>query len=124
MFSGWVAADPRCPTVIGASAASVEAFTSAGGGDLTQVSDVSLSEQLAQVPPLAGMVVELVTGIYAAFSLAIADTFWMGLAVTLAALVVVAVGLQDRPIRALRHQPVPAAEPEPEPEAAPGPLAT
>jgi len=102
----------------------VEEFTSAGGGDLTQVSDVSLSEQLAQVPPLAGIVDELVTGIYAAFSLAIADTFWIGLVVTLAALAVVAIGLQNKPIRALGDQPARVAAREPEPEAAPGPITT
>ena len=80
----------------------VEEFSAADGGDLTQVSGISLAEQLAQVPPLAGIVDELVAGIYAAFSLAIADTFWIGLLVTLAALAVVTIGLQDKPIRALR----------------------
>ena len=76
----------------------VEGFTTFGGGDLTQVSDVSLGERLAQVPQLEGLVDELVAGIYAAFSLAIANTFWVGLAVTLVALVVVTFGLQDKPI--------------------------
>lgn len=77
----------------------VEQFTTSGGGDLTQVSDVSLSAQLSQVPQLDGFVDQLVAGIYAAFSAAIADTFWIGLAVTLVALAVVTVGLQDKPIR-------------------------
>lgn len=74
-------------------------LTTTGGGDLTQVSDVSLAEQLAQVPQLDGLVDQLVAGIYAAFSIAIADTFWIGLAVTLLALAVVTIGLQDKPIR-------------------------
>ncbi len=88
----------------------VEGFTTSGGGDLTQVSDVALPEQLAQVPQLAGIVDELVAGIYAAFSLAIADTFWIGLVVTLVALALVTIGLQDKPIRHLDR----SAAPEPE----------
>jgi EmrB/QacA subfamily drug resistance transporter len=79
----------------------VEEFTTSGGGDLTQVSEISLGEQLALVPQLEGIVEQLVAGIYAAFSLAIADTFWIGLVVTLVALALVAVGLQDKPIRHL-----------------------
>jgi MFS family permease len=82
----------------------VDDFTTSNGGDLTQVSDVPLAEQLGQVPPLAGMVDELVAGIHEAFSLAIADTFWIGLVVTVVALAVVTIGLQDKPIRALRGQ--------------------
>jgi len=79
----------------------VEDFTTSGGGDLTQVSNVSLSDQLSQVPQLEGFVDQLVAGIYGAFSLAIADTFWIGLVVTLAALALVTIGLQDKPIRHL-----------------------
>jgi EmrB/QacA subfamily drug resistance transporter len=76
-------------------------FTSSSGADLTQVSDQPLAQQLAQVPPLAGIVDQVVTGIYEAFSLAIAQTFWIGLVVTLIALPVVAIGLQDRRFAAL-----------------------
>jgi len=42
-----------------------------------------------------------VAGIYEAFSLAIADTFWFGLMVTLMALAVVAVGLRDAPLESM-----------------------
>jgi hypothetical protein len=80
----------------------VVAFPSrAGGGDLTQVGGVTLPEQLAQVPPLQGFVDQVVAGIYEAFSLAIADTFWFGLMVTLMALAVVAVGLRDAPLESM-----------------------
>jgi EmrB/QacA subfamily drug resistance transporter len=72
----------------------VSGFASAGG-DLTQVSDVSLATQLAAVPPLQGFVDQIAAGIYEAFSLAIADTFWFGLAATVLALVVVTIGLRD-----------------------------
>jgi EmrB/QacA subfamily drug resistance transporter len=86
------------------SAGMVAEFALSGGADLTQVTDVSLADQLAQVPALAGIVDQVVAGIYQAFSLAIGDTFWIGLAVTLVALVVAAIGLQNRPIRSLRDE--------------------
>ncbi len=77
----------------------VEQFSTSSGGDLTQVGAVSLAEQLAQVPPLAGIVDEIVAGVYQAFSLAVADTFWVGFVVTLVAMAVTAIGLRDLPIR-------------------------
>jgi hypothetical protein len=64
------------------------------GGDLTQVG-ASLEERLRAVPALEGMVTQVVAGIKEAFSLAIADTFWLALAATLVALAVVVVGLRD-----------------------------
>jgi EmrB/QacA subfamily drug resistance transporter len=91
-------------------AGTVEQFSTAGGADITQVTDVSLAEQLAQVPFLADIVDEVVAGIYNAFSLAIADTFWIGFAATLVALAVVAVALQDKPIRSLASGPAGAAQ--------------
>jgi hypothetical protein len=81
-----------------AQAGMVAQFAASGaGGDLTQVGGTSLPDQLAQVPPLAGIVDLVVTGIYEAFSQAIASTFWVGLAATLVALVIVAIGLRDLP---------------------------
>lgn len=87
------------------TAAMVEEFSS-GGSDLTQVSELTLAEQLAQVPPLAGIVDQVVAGIYQAFSLAIANTFWVGLIATLIALVVVAIGLRDTRLRTHGLDPV------------------
>jgi EmrB/QacA subfamily drug resistance transporter len=81
-----------------AQQAAAVAAMSASGGDLTQVGGVSLPDQLAQVPALQGMVDQVVAGIYQAFSLAIGDTFWLGLAATLVALVVVTIGLRDVPL--------------------------
>jgi hypothetical protein len=100
-------------------AASVAAFATEGGRDLTQVGGLSLHEQLAQIPPLQGLVDQIVAGVYDAFSLAIADTFWFGLAVTLVALVVVAVGLRDVPLPGLASAPASGLSPEGE---APVPL--
>jgi hypothetical protein len=62
------------------------------------VGTASLPDRLAQVPPLAGIVDQVVAGVYEAFSHAIGDTFWFGLAATLLALLVVAVGLRDVPL--------------------------
>ncbi len=91
------------------TAAMVEEFSS-GGSDLTQVGELTLAEQLAQVPPLAGIVDQVVAGIYQAFSLAIANTFWVGLIATLIALVVVAIGLRDTPLRTHGLDPVEAGD--------------
>ena len=95
------------------TAVTVERFATAGGADLTQVSDITLSEQLAQVPQLAGIVEQVVAGIYQAFSLAIADTFWVGLAVTLVAMVLLAVGLRDLPLRHVGERHVAATQDPP-----------
>ncbi len=75
----------------------VSQFASSGN-DLTQIGGVSLPDQLAQVPQLQGIVDQVVAGIYGAFSLAIADTFWFGLAATVIALVVVTLALKDQPL--------------------------
>jgi EmrB/QacA subfamily drug resistance transporter len=81
-----------------AQQAAAVAAMAGSGGDLTQVSDVSLADQLAQVPPLQGVVDQVVQGIYQAFSQAIGDTFWLGVGATLVALVVVTIGLRDVPL--------------------------
>jgi hypothetical protein len=81
-----------------AQQAAAVAALSASGSDLTQVGGVSLPEQLAQVPALQGIVDQVVAGIYQAFSQAIGDTFWLGFAATLVALLVVTVGLRDVPL--------------------------
>jgi EmrB/QacA subfamily drug resistance transporter len=81
-----------------AQQAAMVADMAAKGSDLTQVGGMSLPDQLAQVPPLAGVVDQVVAGIYQAFSQAIGDTFWLGLAATLVALVVVTIGLRDVPL--------------------------
>ncbi len=70
-----------------------------GGNDLTQVGGLSLPQQLSGVPQLQGYVDQIVAGIYQAFSLAITDTFWFGLAATIVALAVVTVALKDQPLR-------------------------
>jgi EmrB/QacA subfamily drug resistance transporter len=76
------------------------------GGSLGQVTQTTLAQQLAQVPPLEGFVDQVVTGVYDAFSAAIADTFWFGLLATLVALVVVVVLLRDLPLRHAEAVPV------------------
>jgi EmrB/QacA subfamily drug resistance transporter len=94
-----------------AEQAAMVAGMSASGGDLTQVGSVSLADQLAQVPALQGIVDQVVAGIYEAFSHAIADTFWIGLAATLLALLVVSVGLRDMPLLGQPGRSGPADDP-------------
>jgi EmrB/QacA subfamily drug resistance transporter len=91
------------PSLVGAgvptgTATLVADFANSGGADITQVGSASLSEQLSTVPALQGIVDQVVSGVYEAFSVAIADTFWLGFIVTLVALVLVAVGLRDTPL--------------------------
>lgn len=81
-----------------AQQAAMVADMAATGSDLTQVGGMSLPDQLAQVPPLEGIVDQVVAGIYQAFSQAVGDTFWVGFAATLVALVVVTIGLRDAPL--------------------------
>jgi EmrB/QacA subfamily drug resistance transporter len=71
----------------------------AGSGDaVTQVGGAPLDQLLAQFfPPDA--IAGIVAGIHQAFSLAIADSFWFGLAATLVALIVVAVALPEVALR-------------------------
>jgi EmrB/QacA subfamily drug resistance transporter len=94
-----------------AEQAAMVAGMSAAGGDLTQVGSISLADQLAQVPALQGIVDQVVTGIHEAFSHAVADTFWIGLAATLLALLVVSVGLRDMPLLGHTGRSGPADDP-------------
>jgi hypothetical protein len=71
----------------------------AGNGDaFTQVGGAPLADQLAAFLP-ADLIPRVVEGIYQAFSLAIADSFWLGLVATLVALVVTAVALPETALR-------------------------
>jgi EmrB/QacA subfamily drug resistance transporter len=79
---------------------------SSGGGDLTKVSHLTLAEQLAKLPDFEGFVDQIVAGTYQAFSTAVGDTFWFGLAATVVALVVVAIGLRDLPLHHADEVPV------------------
>jgi EmrB/QacA subfamily drug resistance transporter len=81
-----------------------------GNGDaLTQVGG-DLATTLAQVLPasLQPLIPNIVAGIHQAFSLAVANTFWLGLGTTLAALGVVAAFLPEVPLRGRGRAPAPA----------------
>ena len=54
---------------------------------------------------------QIVAAIHEAFSLAIADTFWFGLAATLVALIVVTLGLRDVELLGRVGARVPGEEP-------------
>jgi EmrB/QacA subfamily drug resistance transporter len=93
-----------------AGAAAVAGLAGQGGGDITQVGGPSLAEQLASVPGLQGLVDQVVAGVHEAFSVAIADTFWLSLVITLVALAIVAVGLRDMPLYASAQAPSEGSE--------------
>jgi EmrB/QacA subfamily drug resistance transporter len=78
---------------------------------LTQVGGAPLADTLAQLlpPQLQELIPNIVAGLHQAFSLAIADTFWLGLAATVVALVVAAVALPEVALRGYRQQPSSAA---------------
>ena len=78
------------------------------GADLTQVGGAGLAAQLSEVPALSGHLDEVVLGIHEAFSLAIADTFWVGLGATLIALLVVVVGVREVHLRSSGSAPIDA----------------
>ena len=80
------------------------------GNDVTQVGGQGLATELAKVPALQGSVQPVVDGIHQAFSLAVADTFWLGLATTVVALAVVAVGLKEVQLRGSAPSAAPAQE--------------
>ena len=86
---------------------------SGAGSQLTQVGGGSLQSHLAQVPGVTpDLVTNIVNGIYQAFSLAIASTFWLGLAATLVALLAVVVGLKEVPLRGFKRAGAPAVSGE------------
>ena len=77
---------------------------SSAGSQLTNVGGgSSLKDQLAQVPALQPFVDAIASGIYQAFSIALANTFWLGLAATLVALLAVVVGLKEVPLRGFKR---------------------
>jgi hypothetical protein len=96
----------------------------AGSSDTLSQVGSSLSDTMAQgaafIAQQVGMTVEafqalipnIVTGIYEAFSLAVAGTFWLGVAMTAIALVAVVVALPEVPLRGLERAPKPDAGPE------------
>jgi MFS family permease len=87
----------------------------AGNADaFTQVGGAPLADQLAAFLP-ADLIPMVVEGIHQAFSLAIADSFWLGLAATLVALVLTAVALPQLALRGF--EPRPSAAPAPHPGA-------
>ena len=67
-------------------------------GDIDGRTADEFADQLAAFLP-ADLIPRVVEGIYQAFSLAIADSFWLGLVATLVALVVTAVALPETALR-------------------------
>ncbi|MFN8519684.1 MAG: MDR family MFS transporter [Chloroflexota bacterium] len=107
---------PEVATAIASTAGSTDTLSQVGS---------SLSETMAQgaafLAQQLGMTVEafqalipsIVSGIYEAFSLAVAGTFWLGVAMSAVALVAVVVGLPEMPLRGMGRAPegAPASQP-------------
>jgi EmrB/QacA subfamily drug resistance transporter len=95
----------------------------AGSSDTLSQVGSSLSDTMAQgaafIAQQLGMTVEafqalipnIVAGIYQAFSLSVAGTFWLGVAMTAIALVAVVVALPEVPLRGLSREGEPKASP-------------
>jgi hypothetical protein len=73
---------------------------------------VDLGAVLAQLQLPPDLIAGIVSGVNSAFSLAIAHTFWFGLAATLLALIA-SVGLPDLRLRGLGREPQAGAAPQP-----------
>jgi EmrB/QacA subfamily drug resistance transporter len=97
----------------------VDGFTQATGGgsfDLSQLTGVGDLGQaiLAAIPPqfqeaITPFIDAMVTGIHGAFSLATAQTFWLGVAGSIAALVA-AIAIKEIPLRSSNEVPQAAAQ--------------
>jgi EmrB/QacA subfamily drug resistance transporter len=93
----------------------IEQFGSGQGADITGTGDLG-ERILASLPAEARPIIEplipaIVDGIYAAFSIAVASTFWVGIVGALVAAVVV-VFLHEEPMRETFEMEAPAAAPE------------
>jgi EmrB/QacA subfamily drug resistance transporter len=101
----------------------VDGFAGGGGVDITGTGDLG-QRILAALPADARPLVEplipnIVQGIHEAFSIAIASTFWVGIAGALLAFVFV-LFLHEQPMRSTFEFEEPAVAPEGAPEGAPG----
>jgi hypothetical protein len=88
-------------------------LTSSGGSDqFTQIGTGVRAGLEANLPAqLQPLLEQIVAGIYQAFSLAVADTFWLGVIMSAIALVAVVVGLPEVPLRGMGRDSTPEAVP-------------
>ena len=91
----------------------IDGMQQAGGGfDIGQLTGVGdLATNLAKVIPaqFQSLIPNIVEGIHAAFSLATAQTFWLGVGGAIVA-TLAAVAIKEIPLRHTNEAPVPAAE--------------
>jgi len=100
-----------------AAAQIAQRATGGQGAQLTQVGGNLADTLRATLPPqFQPFINNIVDGLHQAFSLAVADTFWFGLAATLVALAVVVVALPEVSLRGIAPRtvtvPSPAGRPE------------
>ncbi len=90
-------------------------MAAAGGTDqFTQIGSSVRAGLEASLPPqLQPLLEQILAGIYQAFSLAVASTFWLGVIMSAIALVAVVVGLPEVPLRGLSREPRPSTAGQP-----------
>jgi len=86
-----------------------------GGSDqFTQIGTSVRAGLDANLPPqLQPLLDQILAGIYQAFSLAVANTFWLGVIMSAIAFVAVVVGLPEVPLRGMGREPKPSTAPRP-----------
>ena len=78
-------------------------------GQLTGVGDLATNLAAIIPPQFQSFIPNIIEGIHAAFSLATAQTFWLGVAGSIVA-ALAAVAIKEIPLRSANSAPVPAAE--------------
>jgi EmrB/QacA subfamily drug resistance transporter len=110
---------PDVATAIASQTGSTDQLSQVGSSlaDTLGQSASVIAQQLGMtVEALQALIPSIVAGIYQAFSLAVAGTFWLGVAMSALALVAVVVALPEVPLRGLGREP--KAEPSTQPTAA------
>lgn len=98
---------PEVATAIASQAGSSDQLSQVGSSlaDTLGQGAAVLAQQLGMpVDALQALIPNIVSGIYEAFSLSVAGTFWLGVVMTAIALVAVVVALPERPLRGLGQE--------------------
>ncbi len=93
----------------GGAAEVADQLAATGASDrFTQIGESVRAGLEANLPPqLQPLLEQILAGIYQAFSLAVASTFWLGVIMSAVALVAVVVALPEVPLRGLSREPRP-----------------
>jgi hypothetical protein len=103
---------PEVATAIASQAGSSDQLSQVGSSlaDTLGQSAASIAQQLGMTAEaLQALIPNIVAGIYEAFSLAVAGSFWLGVVMAAVALVAVIVALPEVPLRGMGREPKPQA---------------